>query len=210
VSPSDLAIDPVVFALRPGRGTIALHATGFRHPRGRRASADRFTAYADVTHLALGRRVLRIGTLHGIVAIDRDAFVAQGGAEAFVRALFERIATEPTGAVQLARMAEVEETARQPASQRVTRVLVLACLAAWEDQKFCKEELGLEGALGSIDEQKLNVDGGAIALGHPVGASGTRIVLHLLQTLKRKNAKRGIACICIGGGLGGAMMVETV
>jgi acetyl-CoA C-acetyltransferase len=86
---------------------------------------------------------------------------------------------------------------------------VLGCLAAWKDDKYCREELGLEGALGALDEEKLNVDGGAIALGHPVGASGARIVLHLLKTLKRNNAKRGIASICIGGGLGGAMLVEA-
>jgi acetyl-CoA C-acetyltransferase len=86
---------------------------------------------------------------------------------------------------------------------------VLGCLAAWKDEKYCREELGLEGALGTLDEEKLNVDGGAIALGHPVGASGARIVLHLLKTLKRNNAKRGIASICIGGGLGGAMLVEA-
>ena len=76
------------------------------------------------------------------------------------------------------------------------------------DEKYCREELGLDHALGSLDEEKLNVDGGAIALGHPVGASGTRIVLHLLKTLNKNNAKRGIASICIGGGLGGAMLVE--
>jgi acetyl-CoA C-acetyltransferase len=87
---------------------------------------------------------------------------------------------------------------------------VLGCLAAWQDEKFCREELGLSEPLGKFPEERLNVDGGAIALGHPVGASGARIVLHLLKTLKRNNAKRGIACICIGGGLGGAMMVETV
>jgi acetyl-CoA C-acetyltransferase len=87
---------------------------------------------------------------------------------------------------------------------------VLACLAAWKDERYCRDELALDGALGEIDPEKLNVDGGAIALGHPVGASGTRIVLHLLKTLRRNNAKRGIACICIGGGLGGAMLVETV
>jgi acetyl-CoA C-acetyltransferase len=87
---------------------------------------------------------------------------------------------------------------------------VLGCLAAWKDEKYCKEQLGLDHALGSLNEEKLNVDGGAIALGHPVGASGTRIVLHLLKVLKRSNARRGIACICIGGGLGGAMLVETV
>ncbi len=87
---------------------------------------------------------------------------------------------------------------------------VLACLAAWKDEAYCRQELGHDGALGALDEDRLNVDGGAIALGHPVGASGTRIVLHLLHSLRRNNRKRGIACICIGGGLGGAMMVETV
>ena len=87
---------------------------------------------------------------------------------------------------------------------------VLGCLAAWADEKYCREELGLGGALGELDEERLNVDGGAIALGHPVGASGARIVLHLLKILKRNGAKRGLASICIGGGLGGAMLVEAV
>ncbi len=87
---------------------------------------------------------------------------------------------------------------------------VLACLAAWKEDKYCREELGLEGAMGEIDMEKLNVDGGAIALGHPVGASGARIVLHLLHTLKRGKGSRGMASICIGGGLGGAMLVEAL
>ncbi|HYG56353.1 MAG TPA: acetyl-CoA C-acyltransferase, partial [Burkholderiales bacterium] len=86
---------------------------------------------------------------------------------------------------------------------------VLGCLAAWKDERYCREELGLEGPLGELDQERLNVDGGAIALGHPVGASGTRIVLHLLKVLKRNNARRGVASICIGGGLGGAMLVEA-
>ena len=87
---------------------------------------------------------------------------------------------------------------------------VLGCLAAWKDAKYCTEQLGLEGPMGELDETKLNVDGGAVALGHPVGSSGARIVLHLLKVLKRNNAKRGIASICIGGGLGGAMLVEAL
>jgi acetyl-CoA C-acetyltransferase len=86
---------------------------------------------------------------------------------------------------------------------------VIACLRAWADDAYCRAELGQDGALGKVDEAKLNVDGGAIALGHPVGASGARIVLHLLNVLKRTKAKRGIAAICIGGGLGGAMLVEA-
>ncbi len=87
---------------------------------------------------------------------------------------------------------------------------VLGCLAAWKDEAYCKEQLGLDGAMGAMDEERLNVDGGAIALGHPVGASGARIVLHMLRLLKRKNARRGMASICIGGGLGGAMLVEAL
>jgi len=87
---------------------------------------------------------------------------------------------------------------------------VIGCLRAWQDDDYCRNELGLAGALGVLDESKLNVDGGAIALGHPVGASGARIVLHLLNVLERTGGKRGIASICIGGGLGGAMLVERV
>ena len=79
---------------------------------------------------------------------------------------------------------------------------VLGCIEAWKSDEYCRTELGLDGALGALNEEMLNVDGGAIALGHPVGASGTRIVLHLLHVLKRSGKKRGIASICIGGGLG--------
>ncbi|MFI4887907.1 MAG: acetyl-CoA C-acetyltransferase [Burkholderiales bacterium] len=85
---------------------------------------------------------------------------------------------------------------------------VIACLRAWQDDAFCREELALAGALGRLDTNRLNVDGGAIALGHPVGASGARIVLHLLNVLERTGGRRGIAAICIGGGQGGAMLVE--
>jgi acetyl-CoA C-acetyltransferase len=85
---------------------------------------------------------------------------------------------------------------------------VLGCQAAWQSDEYCREQLGLSAALGALDDEKLNVDGGAVAIGHPVGASGARIVLHLLHVLRRKQLKRGIATICIGGGLGGAMLVE--
>ncbi|WP_227815692.1 acetyl-CoA C-acetyltransferase [Nitrogeniibacter aestuarii] len=87
---------------------------------------------------------------------------------------------------------------------------VIACLRAWEDEAYCREELGVDAALGALDPARLNVDGGAIAQGHPVGASGARIVLHLLEALRRENKQRGMASICIGGGQGGAMLIETV
>jgi acetyl-CoA C-acetyltransferase len=87
---------------------------------------------------------------------------------------------------------------------------VIACERAWQSDDYCRDELGLPHALGALDESKLNVDGGAIAIGHPVGASGARIVLHLLNVLKRNGGRRGMAAICIGGGQGGAMLVERV
>ena len=86
---------------------------------------------------------------------------------------------------------------------------VLGCQAAWQDDAYCREQLDLPGAYGAIDDARLNVDGGAVSIGHPVGASGARIVLHLLHVLRRNKAKRGVATICIGGGLGGAMLLET-
>jgi len=85
---------------------------------------------------------------------------------------------------------------------------VLACVAAWQDDAWCRRHLG-RPALGRLDIDRLNVDGGAIAIGHPVGASGARIVLHLLQALRARGLRRGIAAICIGGGQGGAMLLET-
>ena len=87
---------------------------------------------------------------------------------------------------------------------------VLACLAAWEDRDYCKQELGLGAPLGKLDQARLNIDGGGVSIGHPVGASGARIVLHLLDVLQRNKAQRGIASLCIGGGQGGAMMIERV
>jgi acetyl-CoA C-acetyltransferase len=85
---------------------------------------------------------------------------------------------------------------------------VLACLAAWQDEAYCRDELGLAAVMGSLPRQRLNVDGGGVSLGHPVGASGARIVLHLLHTLQQNKAQRGLASLCIGGGQGGAMLLE--
>ena len=85
---------------------------------------------------------------------------------------------------------------------------VLACLAAWRDADYCRRELGLDKALGELDPERLNLDGGGVSLGHPVGASGARIILHLLHVLARKGARRGMATLCIGGGQGGAVLVE--
>jgi acetyl-CoA C-acetyltransferase len=88
-------------------------------------------------------------------------------------------------------------------------VQVLACLAAWESPAYAREELGRPAPFDPIDPERLNVDGGAVALGHPVGSSGARIVLHLLHVLRRNGARRGMASLCIGGGQGGALLLEN-
>lgn len=87
---------------------------------------------------------------------------------------------------------------------------VLACLRAWEDREFCRVALGLDKPMGTLETERLNIDGGAVAIGHPVGTSGNRIVLHMMNALKRKGLNRGIATECIGGGQSGAMLIEAV
>ena len=85
---------------------------------------------------------------------------------------------------------------------------VLAVLAALNDKDYCKQQLGLRSAVGEIPLERLNIHGGGVSLGHPVGASGARIVLHLAKVLQQKNASTGVASLCIGGGQGGAMLIE--
>jgi acetyl-CoA C-acetyltransferase/acetyl-CoA acyltransferase len=85
---------------------------------------------------------------------------------------------------------------------------VLACLEAARSESFARAELGRETALGEIPPEILNVNGGAIALGHPVGASGARLLLTLLLEMRRRGAKRGLAALCVGGGQGAAFVLE--
>ncbi len=86
---------------------------------------------------------------------------------------------------------------------------VIACRRAAESAAFGRQELGLDGPLGTFDLQRMNVNGGAIALGHPVGMTGTRLVLTLLRELRRSGLRRGLATLCVGGGQGAAIMVQT-
>jgi acetyl-CoA C-acetyltransferase len=86
---------------------------------------------------------------------------------------------------------------------------VLGCQAAWDSVDYARDELKLDKPLGRMDPARVNPEGGAVACGHPVGASGARIVLHLLRSLKRKGGGQGVATLCIGGGQGGAMLVKV-
>src|SRR5262249_20345802 len=77
------------------------------------------------------------------------------------------------------------------------------------NEAFAAQYLAVEKELG-LDRARTNVNGGAIALGHPLGASGTRLVLTLLYELRRRKARYGLATACIGGGQGIAMIVESI
>jgi acetyl-CoA C-acetyltransferase/acetyl-CoA acyltransferase len=86
---------------------------------------------------------------------------------------------------------------------------VIACQRALGSERFCRENLDLPSATGPVPGDRLNVNGGAIALGHPVGASGARLILALLMEMRRRSSSRGIASLCVGGGQGMAMIVES-
>ncbi len=86
-------------------------------------------------------------------------------------------------------------------------VQVLACLKAMESEKF-HTDFGYSGLLGKVDRRILNVNGGAIALGHPVGATGSRLILTMLKHLNRMNLSTGLVSLCVGGGQGAAVILE--
>lgn len=86
--------------------------------------------------------------------------------------------------------------------------VVGSTLKAWEDETFCREKLGLDGALGSIDKSKLNVNGSSIATGHPFAATGGRIVATLAKMLEEKGSGRGLISICAAGGQGVVAILE--
>lgn len=85
---------------------------------------------------------------------------------------------------------------------------VLACQRAFASRRFAQEHLEQSHPVGEIDPSILNVNGGAIALGHPVGATGSRLVLTLLREMERKQIEFGLASLCVGGGQGGALILQ--
>ena len=85
---------------------------------------------------------------------------------------------------------------------------VLCTLKAWESEQYCKERLGLEGAMGGIDRAKMNVRGGSVAIGHPFAATGARILSTLAAILDQSGSGRGLISVCTAGGMGVAAVVE--
>ena len=87
---------------------------------------------------------------------------------------------------------------------------VLACLKALASHRFAQDKLGLSQAVGEVNPDLLNVNGGAIAIGHPASATGSRLVLTLSKEMKRRRVQFGLVALCIGGGQGGAMVLENI
>jgi acetyl-CoA C-acetyltransferase len=85
---------------------------------------------------------------------------------------------------------------------------VLCTLTAWESEDYCRDRLGLEQPLGSIDREKLNVRGSSLAVGHPLAATGARIIGTLAQILEESNSGRGLISACTAGGMGVAAIME--
>jgi acetyl-CoA C-acetyltransferase len=85
---------------------------------------------------------------------------------------------------------------------------VLCTLKAWESKDYCKQRLGLESPLGSIDREKLNVNGSSLAVGHPFAATGARIIGTLAQLLEGKGSGRGLISVCTAGGMGVCAILE--
>jgi acetyl-CoA acyltransferase len=85
---------------------------------------------------------------------------------------------------------------------------LLSNLKAFASPKFAREELGRSAPLGAVDFDRLNVNGGSIALGHPFGATGARVTMQLLHELGRRGLQYGLITVCAAGGHGFAMVVE--
>ena len=85
---------------------------------------------------------------------------------------------------------------------------VLCTLKAWESETYCREKIGLRGALGKVDRKKLNVVGGSVAMGHPFGATGARILATAAKLLRENGKGRCLISICTGGGMGVAAILE--
>jgi len=84
----------------------------------------------------------------------------------------------------------------------------LATMKAWESEEFCRERLGRERALGSIDRSRLNIKGGSLAVGHPFAATGARIIGGLAKLIDSADGGRGLISICTAGGMGVTAILE--
>ena len=145
MEPGSNRASEVSFALVGRPAAIRLDAEGLHHPRTPRGGGFAYTRYEDISHLATSSRALWIGTRASVFVLARRSFVDAEAPEHLVRALLGRIGQRSGGAEQLARMAEIEELARMPSSQRATLGLMIACLVAFALQLALGEQVEIVG-----------------------------------------------------------------
>jgi membrane associated rhomboid family serine protease len=142
--------DDQVIPLRGGRAPIALRADGVDHPRHGRSRRRVFTAYADITHLTTSTQAVWIGTRRSVYILGRAMFAQTDGPEMLVRALSRRIAEQPDGASQLARMVEIERAGSVAQPLRATWALAALCVAVFFAQLWLGPDVQ---AVGSFSPQ---------------------------------------------------------
>jgi acetyl-CoA acetyltransferase family protein len=155
---------------------------------------------------------------NGSVTAGNASGIVDGGAAVVVMSVDEaqKRGKKPLGRIVSWGIAGVEPKIMGRGPVPATRIALEKSGLKLEDmdlievnEAFAAQYLGVENELG-LDRSKVNVNGGAIALGHPLGATGTRLVITLLHELRRRGGKYGLATACIGGGQGIAMIVESI
>ena len=192
-------IAPVVVASRKGDVTVA-DDEYIRHDASLETMAKLKPAFQKDGTVTAGNAS---GINDGAAAL-----VVMAGAEAQKRGLtpLARIASFATAGVDPALMGTGPIPATRKALARAGwKIEDLDLIEA--NEAFAAQACSVTKALG-LDPEKVNVNGGAIALGHPIGASGARVLTTLLYEMKRRNSKKGLATLCVGGGMGVAMCVE--
>lgn len=203
-------------------------------PRFKRVVADDVGPREDQSLEKLGRLKPYFDRRHGTVTVGNSCPVTDGAA---MLVLMSEEKAKADGYKILARIRSIEFSGCEPsrmglgpafASPRAMdeagvhlsdidlieineafAAQVIACERAFESEDFAKDKLNSATAIGKIDRDKLNVNGGAIALGHPVGTTGTRLVWTLIHELRRRQKSLGLATMCVGGGQGGAAVIEA-
>lgn len=198
--------EPTTFALRGSPEEITLEVDGLHHPTGARLGGSIYTAYRDITHLATSSRAIWLGTRRSVYVISRRLFADPHGPEHLVRGLLAKIARQPGGSAQLARMAEIEEAARGPTRLRATWGLFAACAALYAVQLFGGEIVMVAGYFTA----GLAADGDwwRIVTGNLLHANALHLVVNLLGVLavgslvERALGTAATTCVMAGAGLG--------
>jgi membrane associated rhomboid family serine protease len=169
------------FSLRGQPVAITLEGEGLHHVTGARWSSPVYTAYRDITHLATSSRAVWLGTRRSVYVIARRTFVDPHGPEHLVRALLARIARQPGGSAQLARMAQIEEIARVRTPLRATMGLLLVCLVLYAAQLFGGGDVEQVGYFTGV----LAADGDwwRVVTGNLLHANALHLILNLLGLL---------------------------